>query len=257
MQWTDAAAAFAGSYAHLCGYTAPALLDAAGATAGVRLLDVGTGTGTVAALAAGRGTRVTAVDAEPSMVEFTRSRLPAVTVGAGRLPDLDFPDGSFDAVVANFVVNHVADPARAVAELARVSAPGGRVAFTVWPRPAPPLQQLWLDVLDAADLEPAPPTVPDELNFPRTAAGAAGLLDRAGLRDVGGRVLTWEHRTDLDTWWSGAASGMGALGEALAGRDARTVAAARREYERLAGRYVTADGTLTLPTAALLVHGVR
>ncbi|MFI5914402.1 class I SAM-dependent methyltransferase [Dactylosporangium sp. NPDC051541] len=257
MQWTDQAAAFADSYAHLCAHTAPDLLDTARVTAGVRVLDVGTGTGTVAALAVDRGARVAAVDAEPSMVEFTRSRLPAAEVRAGRLPELPYGDGSFDAVVANFVINHVTDPARAVAELARLAAPGGRVALTIWPRPAPPLQQLWNDVLDAVGLPPAPPTVPAELNFPRTAEGVSQLLDRAGLTEIDGRVVTWSHRTDLESWWIGPVSGMGALGEALTGRDAATVAAARREYERLAAPYIAADGALALPTAALLAYGVR
>ncbi|WP_426502139.1 class I SAM-dependent methyltransferase [Dactylosporangium sp. McL0621] len=253
-RWTGRATAFADSYAHLCAHTAPDLLDAAGPAPGGALLDVGTGSGTVAALALERGARVAAVDAEPTMVELARSRVPDVRLG--RLPELPYPDAAFDAVVANFVVNHVPDPARAAADLARVTVPGGRVAITVWPRPAPPLQQLWNDVLDATGLPPSPSIVPPALNFERTAEGVTGLLRGAGLRDVSARLLTWEHRTDLDSWWIGPANGMGALGEALAGRDEATVARARREYERLAAPFLTGDD-LVLPTAALLAWGTR
>jgi hypothetical protein len=140
-------------------------------------------------------------------------------------------------------------------ELARLAAPGGRVAITVWPHPSPPLQQLWLDVMAAAGLPPAPPMIAPERNFARTTEGVTGLLAGAGLRDVSGRTLLWAHRTDLDTWWIGPAGGMGALGEALAGRDAATLARARREYERLAADFAAPDGGLTLPTAALLAVG--
>ncbi|WP_433201150.1 class I SAM-dependent methyltransferase [Dactylosporangium sp. CS-047395] len=252
MQWTGRAAAFADSYAHLCGYTASELLDAAGVAAGVRLLDVGTGTGTVAALASERGADVVAVDAEPTMVELARAVVPDVRLG--RLPELPFADGSFDAVVANFVVNHVPDPGAAVADLARVSR--GRVALTVWPYPAPPLQQLWFDIMAALGLEPSPPLVAPELNFSRDVEGVTGLLEGAGLKDVSCVRLEWSHRTDLDTWWIGPANGMGALGEALEHAPPATVAAARREYERQAARFLDGDA-LVLPTAAVLGSGVR
>ncbi|GAA3219471.1 hypothetical protein GCM10010532_048680 [Dactylosporangium siamense] len=256
-KWTGRAAAFADSYAHLCAHTAPALLAAAGLAPGVRLLDVGTGTGTVAALAVAGGGRVTAVDAEPGMVDLARGNVPGAEVVEGRLPDLPFPDGAFDAVVANFVVNHVTDPARTVAELLRLTAPGGRVAVTVWPHPSPPLQHLWADVMAAVGLTPAPSIIPPELNFARTADGVTALLAGAGVRDVGCRTIAWTHHTDLESWWVGPSNGMGALGEALAGQDPATVAAARREYERLAAAYLTAGGVLALPTAALLAHGLR
>ena len=252
-KWTGRAAAFADSYAHLCAYTAPALLAAAGLAPGVRLLDVGTGTGTVAALAVAGGATVTAVDAEPGMVELARAVVPDV-LHAG-LPDLPLPDDAFDAVVANFVVNHVTDPARAVAELVRLTAPGGRVAVTVWPHPSPPLQQLWNDVMAAVGLTPAPSIIPPALNFARTAEGVTGLLTGAGLRDVTCETISWTHRTHVDTWWIGPANGMGALGEALTGQDPATVAAARSAYERLAAAFLGDDGTLALPTAALLASG--
>jgi SAM-dependent methyltransferase len=256
-KWTGRAAAFADSYAHLCAHTAPAALEAAGLAPGVRLLDVGTGTGTVAALGAAGGARVTAVDTEPGMVELTRASVPGAEVIEAGLPDLPLPDAAFDAVVANFVLNHVTDPGRAAAELLRLTAPGGRVAVTVWPRPSPPLQQLWTDVMAAVGLTPAPSIIPPELDFARTTGGVTALLTGAGLGDVTCRTINWSHRTDVESWWIGPSNGMGALGEALAGRDASTVAAARRAYERLAAPYVQHDGTLALPTAALLAHGAR
>src|SRR6185369_9111359 len=119
--WAGRATAYARSFAGLCAHAAPPLVTAVAAGPGVRLLDVGTGPGTVAALAVALGADVDAVDAEPSMVALAARRVPQATVRLGILPDLPFVDATFDAVVANFVINHVADPAAAVAELARVA----------------------------------------------------------------------------------------------------------------------------------------
>jgi len=183
VQWAGKAAAYRDSYAALCAYPAGRLLDAAGVGADVRVLDVGTGTGTVAVLACARAAGVTAVDAEPSMLEIARRRAPAATVRRAVLPHLPFPDGVFDAAVANFVLNHVGDPEAAVREMRRVVRPGGRLAVTIWPYPAPPAQQLWTTIFDAAGVRrPADlPRVAPDRDFPRTRDGLADLLDRTGL----------------------------------------------------------------------------
>jgi SAM-dependent methyltransferase len=110
-------------------------LDAlAGAT---RLLDVGCGTGRFAALAAERlGCRVWGVDASREMLEAARRRTGARGVGwrqahAERLP---FRDGWFDAVHAHLVLHAVSDRRAAIVEMARVCAPGGRLAVVSFAR---------------------------------------------------------------------------------------------------------------------------
>jgi hypothetical protein len=62
--------------------------------------------------AVARGAAVTAVDAENGMVRATAARLPGVRPAIGALPELPLRTAGFDAVVANFVVNHVARPGR-------------------------------------------------------------------------------------------------------------------------------------------------
>lgn len=260
-RWAGRAPAYQRSFAALCAYVAPALLDAAGVGAdgaGGRLLDVGTGPGTVAALARARGADVAAVDAEPSMVALARTNAPDVDVRHSVLPDLPFPDGSFDAVVANFVLNHVGDPGATMAALRLVTAPGGRIAITVWPHPPPPLQQLWQDVMAAAGLPPpAIPRVSPQLDFARTAAGLTGLLAGAGLTSVSCRQVSWRYATDPQVLWDGAASGIGALGVAMSGLPTDRVAEVRQHHDRLAAEYLTPDGFLAIPTTALLAAATR
>ncbi|MEV6970073.1 class I SAM-dependent methyltransferase [Hamadaea sp. NPDC051192] len=256
-QWRDRAAAYADSFGHLCGHTAPALLDAVAVRPGSRLLDVGTGTGTVAALAVERGAAVTAADAEPSMVAYARDRVPAAHIVEAILPELPFDDGVFDAVVANFVLNHVGDPRTAVAELRRVTRPGGRVGVTIWPYPQPPLQRLWADAVEVPGLvRPAERvSVAPELDFARTPSGLAGLLSEAGLGEVGCDTVTWEHVTDAEDWWSGPASGIASIGQLVVAQTPEVVDRIHVRYLELAAAYQRADGMLALPTAALLASG--
>ncbi|MEU4163953.1 methyltransferase domain-containing protein [Actinoplanes sp. NPDC026670] len=252
--WAGQGTAFQGSFAALCAHPAAALLDAAAAGDGDRLLDVGTGTGTVAGLACARGSRVTAVDAEPSMLDVARQRVPGAEFQHALLPHLPFPDGAFDAAVANFVVNHVGDPVAAVRELRRVVRAGGRVAVTIWPYPPPPAQQVWATIFDAAGVErPAdlPRVAPDQ-DFPRTEDGLTDLLRRAGLTEPSCDTLTWVHRTDPEAWWSGPANGIGSHGAILRRQTPATVERVRAEFDRHTAPYRDGDGRLALPTAALL-----
>ena len=253
-QWAGRAAAYLGSFAALCAYPAGSLLDAAGVGDGVRVLDVGTGTGTVAALACVRAAEVTAVDAEPSMLEIARRQAPDADTRLAVLPNLPFPDGAFDAVVANFVLNHVGDPAAAVRDMRRVVRPGGRLAVTIWPYPPPPAQGLWNTIFDAAGVRRAThlPQVASDLDFARTRDGLAALLDRAGLAAVRCDTIAWSHRTHPESWWAGPANGLGTAGVLLRRQEPAVILRVRHHFDRCTAAYRDAQGQLVLPTAALL-----
>ncbi|WP_200213345.1 class I SAM-dependent methyltransferase [Micromonospora coerulea] len=253
-RWAGRTAAYERSFGRLCAYPADSLLDAAAVRAGRRMLDVGTGPGTVAARALRRGAEVVAVDAEPTMLDAAQRHARGAEVRQGTLPDLPFPAGGFDCAVANFVLNHVGDPAAAAAELRRVVRPGGRVAVTIWPSPHPPLQRLWGEIIAAAEVTPPPdlPRLAPERDFPRTEEGLTALLAGAGLTDVRCTTVTWVHHPDPEDWWAGPANGIATIGLLLERQPAAVRARIRREYDRLAARYRDADGQLALPTAALL-----
>jgi SAM-dependent methyltransferase len=258
IRWVDGADAYAKTFGPLCAGAAVALLDAAGVGAGTSVLDVGTGTGTVAALAFERGARVAAVDAEPSMVAATAARLPGADVRPAILPGLPFPDAAFDAVVANFVLNHVGDPAAAVAALTRVAKPGGRVAVTVWPHPAPTAQALWTMVYRHAGVEVSGLIGVDPAkNFTRTPGGVEALLREAGLTRVSCARLEWIHETTPGAWWDGAAAGLNATGVVLRRQTPAGQARIRASFDQVVEAFRTPEGLLALPTAALVAHGER
>jgi SAM-dependent methyltransferase len=254
--WVGRAEAFRDSFAKLCAHTAPALLDAAGVRSGTRLLDIGTGIGTVAAAACARDAEVTAVDAEPSMVELARRTVPSADVRQAVLPDLPFPAGSFDAVVANFVLNHVGHPAAALSAMRAVTRSGGRVAATVWCTPPGAGHELLDRAVEEAGARPAlRPRLDPANDFARTPDGFAGLLAAAGLADAACAVVDWDHLADPGEWWAGAAAGVGLIGQVISRQDPAVIARIKAAYDELVPDYAGPDGRLVLGYHALLACG--
>jgi SAM-dependent methyltransferase len=102
-------------------------------TAGARLLDVGCGPGTITVDLAARAAEVVAIDAAEDILGQARAEAEQrgqanVTFQPGNVYHLDFPDGSFDVVHAHQVLQHLSDPAAALAEMRRVCRPGGLIA---------------------------------------------------------------------------------------------------------------------------------
>ncbi len=109
------------------------LLELAGPLAGKRLLDVGCGDGVLASEFVRLGALVTGLDADSKMIAAARRRIrigsTQMQLIAGRAEELPFADGSFDRVVAVTVLCFVHDAGQAVAEMARVLRPGGRLVI--------------------------------------------------------------------------------------------------------------------------------
>jgi ubiquinone/menaquinone biosynthesis C-methylase UbiE len=119
------------------------LAGVAGPLPGLRLLDLGAGMGGFAVAAAREGAHVTACEYNPAycrIVELRAERhglrLPVFNAAGESLP---FPAGSFDAVTAWDVLEHVQDPRAVLREIARVLRPGGHALITAINRRA------WVD----------------------------------------------------------------------------------------------------------------
>jgi SAM-dependent methyltransferase len=255
--WAGRAAAYERGFARLTVHTAGALLDAAGVGAGTRLLDVGTGPGVVARAAAARGARVTAVDAEPSMAEAAARNVPGLDVRVAVVPSLPLPDGEFDAVTGNFVINATGDPPAALTELRRVLREGGRLALTCWKYPPAPALSLASQAIEAAGV-PWPGDIPEPPFRAYSSPGAfAALLTATGFKQADARLVSWEHRVDPGEWWEVYTSGVGSSGTVIRRQDAGTVARIKHHFGKLAAEYAAGDGLVALPAVAVLASGTR
>ena len=138
--------------------------------------DLGCGSGTVAARLAPRVARVVGVDASPEMLEAARERtrgLSNVELLDGDLAALPIADATCDAALLLLALTHVEEPARALAEMARILRPGGRAVVV----------DLLRHDRDAFRRRMG------QLRFGFEAAELASLLDGAGLAAVAARPL--------------------------------------------------------------------
>lgn len=104
---------------------------------GVRVLDVGCGTGVMAEFVVARGGYYSGLDVSRNMIDTARRRAEAAmsdgaaefSVGDGGR--IEQPDGHFDAVISLGVLEYLSEPATVVAEIVRVTKPGGTIIVSV------------------------------------------------------------------------------------------------------------------------------
>jgi SAM-dependent methyltransferase len=190
--------------------------DLAGIGPGQRVLDVGCGPGALTAQLVSRtgADAVSAVDPSPSFTAAVRERLPGVDVRRSAAEKLPFPEGAFDAALAQLVVHFMADPVAGLREMSRVSRPGGVVAACVWDHAGErgPLTPFWSAVreLDAAAV--------DESDLAGVRDGdLARLFAQAGLDGTQVTTLTVQVRhASFEDWWEPFTLGVGPAGSYVA-----------------------------------------
>lgn len=216
-QFTRQAEPFAAMPAHADTDILDLIRLAARLTPASRVLDVACGPGLVSLALAPHASHVTGLDVTPAMLDQARDLqrqrgLANLSWGPGRADALPHPDATFDAVVTRWSFHHLLDPAAALAEMARVCRPGGRVVvadvYTTTPEQAAEYDRLEkfrdpshthalvLDefrrlvrasgLVDVTEAFSRLPLAADELlaaSFP--APGGADEFRRAGAADVG------------------------------------------------------------------------
>ncbi len=171
---------------------------------GTRLLDVAAGSGALSIPAARLGADVVATDLAPAMIERlnARARAEGLSTLRGRSMDghaLELDDDTFDVAVSVNGVSLFPDMARGLAELVRVTRPGGRVVIVAFG----PIETVEFIVFVNSAVRAAAPgvtTVPtDPPPLPFQAADPDVLRERladAGLREVRIDTITWETAFD-------------------------------------------------------------
>jgi SAM-dependent methyltransferase len=214
--FTDAAAydAFMGRYSVPL---APQLADFAGVSSGQEALDIGCGTGALTGELARRvgAASVSACDPSEGFVASMRERYPNVDIRQASAEELPYDAGRFDATLAQLVVHFMTDPVAGLAEMRRVTKPGGVVAACVWDHAGGqgPLSEFWRCVHivdpDAVDESSRAGAREDQL---------AEFLTFAGLHDIADAMLALEveHPT-FEEWWDPYTRGVGPAGAYIEG----------------------------------------
>ncbi len=116
---------------------------------GERILDIGSGTGTVA-FAARRavGPSGLVVGLDGSIEMLKRQHIDNRISTVAWIPDLPFVNDVFDAVSAGFVLSHFADYAAALRQINRVLQPQGRLGVTAWGSGTPRVSEVWKSAME-------------------------------------------------------------------------------------------------------------
>src|ERR1700751_2754256 len=220
----------AGNYERLMGRwsrrLAPLFIEHAGIADGEEILEIGCGTGslTFALPESAAVARLTAIDHSEIYLAAAnaKTRDPRIRFEQGDGCALRFSDGSFDRTLSMRVwPSVVPEPEQMVAEMRRVTRPGGVVAAAFWDTPGgTPHQRMFWDT--AAALDDSAGTARDStLSRPVYAPGATERMwAKAGLVEIDQRSLMIRMDfTDFADYWAPFASGEGGLGAYVATLD--------------------------------------
>src|SRR5437763_8456113 len=228
---------------------APAFADFAGIGSGVSALDVGCGSGILTEELASRlgAENVAAVDPSP-LAEACAARVPGADVRRGAAEALPWPEGSFDAALAQLVLHFLDDPVAGLVEMGRVVRPGGVVAACSWNFSEMLLVRTFWEA--ARSVVPAAPSETLEV---ASLEDFGELGRRAGLEDVEPAPLEVSPRYEsLDELWDSFQLAVGPAGDFCASPDPEQRNALRDAYPRRIG---DPEGSFTLGAEAWALRG--
>jgi SAM-dependent methyltransferase len=237
---------------------APVYISFAQIESGDRVLDVGAGTGSLAsALEATPGVKeVVGVDPSEGLIAYARQNAKAgrARFEVGDAQALKFDDASFDKTMSLLVMNFVPDHDKAIAEMRRVTRPGGGVSACVWDY-SDGMQMLRYFWDEAVALDPTADKK-DERHMKLSREGQLGeAWKKAGLKSVQERLLVIEQSySSFDDYWEPFLKGAGPAGAYAVSlpEERRRQLELRLRKRLLGGRD---DGPFVLKAGAWAVRG--
>ena len=237
---------------------APRYVAFAGVKNGDRVLDVGTGTGSLAAAVEANmpASQIVGVDPSEGFIAYARSNVRSTRLHyeVGDAQALKHKDGSFDSTLALLVMNFVPDHNKAITEMRRVTRPQGIVSACVWDYDQG-MQMLRFFWDEAIALDPAIEPK-DERHMKLSHQGQLGdLWKKAGLINVKEEPLVIDQAySSFNDYWDSFMRGAGPGGAYVVSlpEDRRSQLEARMRKRLLGDR---ADGPFTLKAKAWCVRG--
>ena len=221
----------------------------------VHALDVGCGPGALTEALASRlgAAKVAAVDPSESLLAACAERVPGADVRRGEAASMPWPDETFDLVVSQLVLNFLPDADAGVAEMCRVTRPGGVVACCVWDY-ADGMRMLRTFWNAARELDPAAPHEGQTMAH-CSESELSTLWRRHGLAGVEtGVVGVTAGYENFDDYWEPFTFGVGPGGAYCATLDP---AQQRRLRDACFRRLGAPNGSFTLDAQAFFVRGRR
>ena len=238
---------------------APRLADLADFPDGGRVLDVGSGTGSLAFAVAERkpALQLVGIDRSAEYVAYANARNPfpeRVSFQVADARQLQFRDAAFSACGSLLAFNLIPDPGRALDEVRRVTRPGGRIAAAVWDygEGMRMLRTFWDAVVSIRPQD-------ERLDERHMMLCGAGELSRfwkqAGLENVEERALEITLRFEsFADYWDAFLLGQGPAGSYARSLDPELLTVLRQEVQRRLP-VAAADLPFALPARAWAVRG--
>jgi ubiquinone/menaquinone biosynthesis C-methylase UbiE len=194
--WSRVADLYDQSWAVLTKQFSKSLMETADIRSGMKVLDLACGPGYISQDIYKKRANVIGVDFSAAMIGLAKQAYPHIEFLESDVQQLDFTDETFDCVVMNFGMLHLARPLTAIKEAARVLKEGGKYVFTVWAGPdkSPAAKVMFESIQQFADQDVNMPAAPDSYFF------SDEKLCRQALTENGFNESTFQFKYQFAEW---------------------------------------------------------